>query len=143
MRSRHERLLDMAARRISLAAELGVIHRYVEDDELDGSTITLDGLSLVDFSSCSYLGLNHDPRLKAGAIDAITKYGTSYSSSPTYTAIPLYETLRERLRQMTGGAVAIAQTTTLAHLAALPSLVGPGDLALVDAQTHDSVHLAT
>jgi 7-keto-8-aminopelargonate synthetase-like enzyme len=143
MRSRHDRLLDGAERRISLAVELGVIHRYLEDDELDGSTITLDGRSLVDFGSCSYLGLNHDPRLKAGAIDAITKYGTSYSSSPAYTAIPLYETLGEQLRQMTGGAVAITQTTTLAHLAALPLLVGPDDLALVDAQTHDSVHLAT
>ena len=82
MRSRHDRLLDMAERRISLGVELGVIHRHLEDDELDGSTITLDGRSLVDFSTCSYLGLNHDPRLKAGAIDAIGRYGTSYSSSP-------------------------------------------------------------
>lgn len=132
----------MAERRISLGVELGVIHRHLEDEELDGATITLDGRSLVDFSTCSYLGLNRDPRLKAGAIDAVMRYGTSYSSSPTYTALPLYETLAEQLRQMTGGAVAIAQTTTLAHMAALPSLVGPDDLALVDAQTHDSVHLA-
>ena len=143
MRSRHDRLLDMAERRISLGVELGVIHRYLEDDELDGATITLDGRSLVDFSTCSYLGLNRDPRLKAGAIDALMRYGTSYSSSPTYTALPLYDTLEDQLRQMTGGAVAIAQTTTLAHLAALPSLLGPDDLALVDAQSHDSVHLAT
>lgn len=133
----------MAERRISLGVELGVIHRYLEDDELDGATITLDGRSLVDFSTCSYLGLNRDPRLKAGAIDALMRYGTSYSSSPTYTALPLYDTLEDQLRQMTGGAVAIAQTTTLAHLAALPSLLGPDDLALVDAQSHDSVHLAT
>ncbi len=143
MRSRHNRLLDMAERRIGLGVELGVIHRYLEDDELDGATITLDGRSLVDFSTCSYLGLNRDPRLKAGAIDAVTRYGTSHSSSPTYTALPLYETLEEQLRQMTGGAVAIAQTTTLAHMAALPTLVGPDDLALVDAQSHDSVHVAT
>ena len=97
----------------------------------------------IDFSSCSYLGLNRDPRLKAGAIDAVERYGTSYSASPTYTAIPLYDTLEERLREMTGGAVAVAQTTTLAHLAALPAMIGPEDLVLVDGRAHDSVHLAT
>jgi 7-keto-8-aminopelargonate synthetase-like enzyme len=143
MRSRHDRLLDLAERRLSLGVDLGVIHRRVEDETLDGATFTLDGRTLVDFSTCSYLGLNRDPRLKAGAIDAVTRYGTSYSSSPTYTALPLYDILEEQLREMTGGAVAVAQTTTLAHLAALPSMIGPDDLALVDAQTHDSVQLAT
>ena len=143
MRSKHDRLLDLAESRIGLGVDLGVIHRRLEDEELSDATITLDGRTLVDFSSCSYLGLNRDPRLKAGAIDAVERYGTSYSASPTYTALPLYDTLEERLREMTGGAVAVAQTTTLAHLAALPALIGPEDLALVDARTHDSVHLAT
>ena len=133
----------MAESRISLGVDLGVIHRRVEDETLNGAIITLDGRSLVDFSTCSYLGLNRDPRLKAGAIDAVERYGTSYSASPTYTAIPLYDTLEERLREMTGGAVAVAQTTTLAHMAALPALVGPDDLVLVDGRAHDSVHLAT
>lgn len=143
MRSKHDRLLDMAESRISLGVELGVIHRRLEDEQITDATITLDGRKLIDFSTCSYLGLNRDPRLKAAAIDAVERYGTSWSASPTYTAIPLYSMLEERLGQMTGGAVAIAQTTTLAHMAALPALIGPGDLALVDARSHDSVHLAT
>jgi 7-keto-8-aminopelargonate synthetase-like enzyme len=143
MRSRHDRILDLAERRLSLGVELGVIQRRIEDERLDGALITLDGRKLVNFSSCAYLALNRDDRLKRAAIDAIERYGTSYSSSPTYTALPLYDVLEERLREMTGGAVAVVQTTTLAHLAALPVLIGPDDLALVDAQTHDSVHLAT
>jgi 7-keto-8-aminopelargonate synthetase-like enzyme len=144
MRSKHDRLLDMAESRISLGVDLGVIHRRLEDERLDDATITLDGRKLIDFSTCSYLGLNRDARLKAAAIEAVERYGTSWSASPTYTAIPLYTTLEQQLRDMTGGgAVAIAQTTTLAHLAALPAMIGPGDLALVDARTHDSIHLAT
>ena len=55
----------------------------------------------------------------------------------------MYETLTRQLSEMTGAAVAVVQTTTLAHLSALPVLIGPGDIALVDARTHDSVHLAT
>ena len=110
---------------------------------LSGPTFTIDGRTFLDFSTCSYLGLNRDQRLKDGAIDAVRRYGTSYSSSPAYTALPLYDTLEEQLRQITGGFVAVAQTTTLAHLAALPPLIGPDDLVLIDAQTHESVHSAT
>ena len=143
MRSRHDRILDLAESRLSLGVERGLIQRRIEDTSLDGAIITLDGAQLVDFSSCAYLGINQDPRLKSGAIDAVERYGTSYSSSPTYTALGLYDRLEAQLRRMTGAAVAVPQTTTLAHLAALPILVGPEDLALIDSQTHDSVQLAT
>ena len=143
MRSSHDRILDLAERRLSLGVELGVIQRRIEDERLDGALITIDGRQMVNFSSCAYLALNRDDRLKKAAIDATERYGTNYSSSPTYTALPLYDTLEERLRLITGGEVAIAQTTTLAHIAALPIMVSPEDLVLVDAQTHDSVHLAT
>jgi 7-keto-8-aminopelargonate synthetase-like enzyme len=142
MRSRHDRILDLAERRLSLGVERGLIQRRIEDEVLEGAMITLDGAKLVNFGSCAYLGLNRDPRLKAGAIDAAIRFGTSYSSSPTYTALGMYDTLESQLRRITGGAVAIAQTTTLAHIAALPILVGPEDLALVDARTHDSMQLA-
>ena len=143
MRSRHDRILDLAESRLSLGVETGIIHRRIEDDSLDGAIITIDGRPLVNFSSCAYLALNRDDRLKKAAIDAVQRYGTNYSSSPTYTALPMYDTLEDHLRQITGGSVVIAQTTTLAHIAALPIMVGPEDLVLIDAQTHDSVHLAT
>ena len=143
MRSRHDRILDLAESRLSLGVETGIIHRRIEDDSLDGAIITIDGRPLVNFSSCAYLALNRDDRLKKAAVDAVQRYGTSYSSSPTYTALPMYDTLEDQLRRITGGSVVIAQTTTLAHIAALPIMVGPEDLVLIDAQTHDSVHLAT
>lgn len=143
MRSRHDRILDLAESRLNLGVETGIIHRRIEDFSLDGAIITIDGRQLVNFSSCAYLALNRDDRLKKAAIDAVQRYGTNYSSSPTYTALPMYDTLEDQLRQITGGSVVIAQTTTLAHIAALPIMVGPEDLVLIDAQTHDSVHLAT
>jgi 7-keto-8-aminopelargonate synthetase-like enzyme len=143
MRSRHDRILDLAESRLKLGVETGIIHRRIEDESLDDATITIDGRQLVNFSSCAYLALNRDERLKRAAIDATVRFGTSYSSSPTYTALPLYDTLEERLRRITGAAVAVVQTTTLAHMAALPIMIAPEDLVFIDAQTHDSVHLAT
>jgi len=143
MRSRHDRILDLAERKLSLGVELGVIQRRIEDERLDDAVITVDGRPMVNFSSCAYLGLNRDKRLRDGAVDALERYGANYSSAPIYTALPMYGTLERQLSAMTGAAAAVVQTTTLAHLSALPVLIGPDDIALVDAQTHDSVHLAT
>ena len=112
MRSRHDRILDLAERRLSLGVERGVIQRRIEDKYLEGAIITLDGATLVDFSSCAYLGVNQDRRLKAGAIEAVERIGTSYSSSPTYTALGLYDQLESQLRQRTEATVADPQTTT-------------------------------
>lgn len=143
MRSRHDRILDLAARQISLGVDLGIIQRRIDDESLDDATITIDGRSMVNFSTCDYLGLNRDPRLRSAAIEAVSRYGANYSSAPIYTSLPMYDQLAEQLSEMTGAAAAVVQTTTLAHLSALPILIGPDDIALVDAQTHDSVHLAT
>ncbi len=143
MRSRHDRLLALAERRINLGIEGGVLHQRLDDDVLNGPFFTLDGRSYLDFSTCSYLGLNRDARLIEAAVDAVKRYGAAYSSSPAYTAIPLYDLLEDQLERITGGSVALAQTTTLAHLAALPTLIGPEDLVLIDAQAHESVHSTT
>ena len=42
---------------ISEAAKLGIIHHTAEDVELDGRTVLIEGASLIQFGSCSYLGL--------------------------------------------------------------------------------------
>lgn len=143
MRTRHDRILDLAERQISVGVDLGIIQRRIDDESLDDATITIDGRSMVNFSTCAYLGLNRDPRLRNAAIEAVSRYGANYSSAPIYTSLPMYDELAGQLSEMTGAAAAVVQTTTLAHLSALPILIGPGDIALVDAQTHDSVHLAT
>jgi 7-keto-8-aminopelargonate synthetase-like enzyme len=122
-----------------LGAELGFSHQLIEDDKFRGDLIRIQGRDLVNFGLASYLGLNDDPRLNDAAIDAINRYGNAYSSSIAYTALPLYGELRERLGAMLGGSIAIAGTTTLAHMAALPTIVKRDDLVLVDTLAHASI----
>lgn len=122
----------------------GVIRLRVDHQNLAGDSITVDGRQLVNFGSCAYLGLNVDPRLKKGAIDAIERFGPVFSSSAAYTSVDIYTTLEDRLTRIFGvGHVVLPTTTTLGHLAALPVLVSPDDVVLVDVQSHASVHLAT
>ncbi len=142
MSSRHERVMRLTARQMARGVDAGLTRLHTEDHEFADPYITVNGQRLLDFGSCSYLGLNRDPRLIDAARAAIKSFGTSHSSSTMYTSLGLYADLEDRLCKIFGAAVAVAPTTTLAHLAALPVLAGPDDLAILDKQAHASLHLA-
>ena len=113
--------------------------QIAEDDRFDGRIVTLNGRRLVNFGSCSYLGLETDARLKTAACEAVLRYGVQFSSSRAYVAAPLYRELERLLSEMAGGArVVLAATTSLAHLGVLPVLVGERDAVLYDTQVHAS-----
>jgi 7-keto-8-aminopelargonate synthetase-like enzyme len=142
MRSRHDRILEMVARRFDVGVEAGMLRNRIEDAVLEDPYITIDGQRLLNFGSASYLALGRESRIEAAAIDAVRRYGTSYSSSTAYTSLPLYPVLEEKLRSIFGAPVVVAQTTTLAHFAVLPVAIGPDDSVLMDAHAHASLQLA-
>lgn len=141
--TRADRLLRVFKRIAVDMRDAGLSRQLIGDQQFSGDSITLSGSQVLNFGLCSYLGLGDDVRLKEAAKHAIDTYGTSYSSSVAYTAVPLYDQLKDRLRQVFGAEVVLTGTTTLGHLTALPVLIMPGDRVLVDAQTHASVMTAT
>ena len=114
---------------------------HLDDEVATGRTIWVEGTELLSFGSCSYLGLETDPRLKAGAIRAAERYGTQYSSSRAYASSPLYAPLEEGFSEMFGGHAMLSPTTTLGHLSTLPVLMEEHDAIVVDHQAHHSLHL--
>jgi 7-keto-8-aminopelargonate synthetase-like enzyme len=95
---------------------------------------------VINFGSCSYLGLETDARLKTAACEAVLRYGVQFSSSRAYVSAPLYREFETLLSRMVGGLpVVLAPSTSLGHLSALPVLVGEGDAVLYDIQVHASV----
>jgi len=140
--SGNDERVDLLDTMLTDAVRAGVIHLSSEDQSLTGRTLCVGGRDLTHFGSCSYLGLEMDPRLRDGAIDATRRYGTQFSSSRTYVSAPLYPALEETLGRILGGHVLVTPSTTLGHLATLPSLVGSRDAAVLDHQVHQSVHLA-
>lgn len=139
----HERFLTIAGRNIDRFCDERLARISVDDQSPTGEWIAIDGRKVLNFGSCAYLGMNVDPRLKEGAIDAIERFGPVYSSSTVYTSVDLYAELEQRLTAIFDAPVAIPATTTLGHLAALPVLVGLDDLVIVDLQAHASVQMAT
>lgn len=124
---------------ISKGANVGIGQLYTEDEFYDKTTITFGNKRHVNFGSYSYLGLEHDQRLKDAAIDAIERYGIQYPSSRTYVSSTLYAELEKLLGEIFEKPVILATTTTLAHIAVMPIVVNERDVILMDQQVHTSV----
>ena len=124
------------------AMNAGLCRVRVEDHEHDGGHVVVRGQRLVNMGSCAYLGLNVDPRLKKAATAAIDRFGPVFSSSTAYTSIDLYARLEEQLREIMGCRVIVPTTTTLGHLAFFQVAPADGDVLVVDAQSHASIHMA-
>jgi 7-keto-8-aminopelargonate synthetase-like enzyme len=137
-----EERLALLDRMLTEPADRGLLLQTVDDEPLNGRTISLSGKERLNFGSCSYLGLEMDERMRRAVCDAVMRYGTQFSSSRSYISAPLYTQVEERLSEMFGGHVLVAPSTTLGHLAAIPVLAGENDAILLDQQVHHSVHLA-
>jgi 7-keto-8-aminopelargonate synthetase-like enzyme len=124
------------------AATKGLLQLTPEDDALHGRTVRLNGRDHVNFGSCSYLGLEFDPRMREAVIEAVTRYGTQFSSSRGYMGSPQYLELETLLDEMFGGHVLVTPTTSLGHMATLPVIVESTDAVLLDHQVHASVQMA-
>ena len=116
----------MVEMHIGDAADAGFCRARIEDSDLSGDVITLQGQTVANFGLCSYMGLSLDDRIKKGAIDTIERFGSVYSSSSVYTSVGIFNELEDRLRQIFQSPVSVAATTTLAHLAVLPMVITPG-----------------
>jgi 7-keto-8-aminopelargonate synthetase-like enzyme len=118
----------------------GILHRITDDEPIDGRVVHIDGQKLVNFGSCSYLGLERDQRLLDGAHDAMAAFGTQFSSSRAYVSAAPYRELSALLSRIAGDRpIVIGSSTTLLHAAALPILIEAGDTVIYDVQVHSSV----
>lgn len=119
-----------------------ILQLYTEDEVYNGRTIKIKGKDVLNFGSCSYLGLELDPRLKLAAIEAIQNYGIQYSSSRSYVSCTLYTELESLIKQLFNSYSVLTPTTTLGHQAVIPVVVEQGDTIIMDQQVHASVQYA-
>lgn len=135
----HKNFLSAVDQSISDGVKRGILHLIQEGMLTTDNMIKINDSELVNFTSCSYLGLEHDSRLKRAAISAVEKYGVQFSESRAYVSINLYKELEDLMSEIFGAPTIIAPTTTLAHLSAIPVILDSEDAVIVDQQLHNSV----
>lgn len=112
-----------------------------DDERFSDRHISVAGKRLLSFGSCSYLGLEFDPRLIEGGVEAYRRYGSQTSFSRGYLSCPLYPELEEDLLPRIFGApgVLLLPSTSIAHHVVMPALLAERDAIVCDHQVHRSV----
>lgn len=134
--------VDLVNGNMLMAQKYGLIQQFVENISGHGKHIQINGHELVNYSSCSYLGLETDVRLKDAAIDVINKFGVHFSSSRSYLSLAPYLEVEELMAKIFGKPVIVTPSTTLGHLTVIPILISPDDYVIVDQQVHASVQFS-
>ena len=128
---------------VSDGVNRGVLQLFTEDEKIDSSLFSIDGRTIVNFGSCSYLGLEFDSRIKEAAKEAIDNYGTQFSAARVYVSSKHYLELETLLEKIFNATTIVAPTTTLAHIATIPVIIENGDAIILDHQVHNTVQNAT
>lgn len=104
----------------------------------DGAVVERDGKRLISFSCNDYLNLSQHPLVRAAAAEAALNYGAGAAASRLVTGDhPLLSDLEKRLARLKGTeAACVFGSGYLANAGVIPTLVGPGDLVLIDALAH-------
>lgn len=140
--SKHHSFVDTVDQVISDAVHKGIMHLNTEDVALNGNKFQIMGREIVNFGSCSYLGLEFDQRMIAASQKAIENYGTQFSSSRAYISSVHYQELEGLLNKIFGAYCIVAPTTTLGHIGAIPIIINDEDAIILDHQVHNSVQTA-
>src|SRR5262245_27476604 len=117
----------------------------VIDRVLGPCEVVVRGRPTLMFGSNNYLGLTVHPDVVAAARGAVVEYGTGTTGSRTANGtLAVHEQLEREFADWFGKREAIIFSTGYqANLSLIGGLCGPGDVILIDADSHASIYDAT
>jgi 7-keto-8-aminopelargonate synthetase-like enzyme len=102
--------------------------------------IRVNGRTVVNFGSDSFLGLDQDPRVQEAVIRGTKKWGTHNGASRAFASVQANALAEDKIAAWLGTEAAlIYPSVTLANMGAIPGLVGRQDLLVVDEHAHNSI----
>lgn len=103
--------------------------------------VTMEGAERIMLGGNNYLGLTEDPRVIAGARDALERYGTGMTGSRLLNGtLGLHLELESEIADWMGTEDAIVFTTGhQANVGTLGTILAPGDTVVADAADHASI----
>jgi len=132
----HERADQLRA-----AREADVLPYFRTLEGPAGPVVEMEGAARIMLGSNNYLGLTADERVIQGAQAALNTYGTGLTGSRLLNGtIALHLELEQEIAEWMGTEEALVFTTGhQANLAALGTLLAPGDTVVADSGDHASI----
>ncbi|HEY0346014.1 MAG TPA: aminotransferase class I/II-fold pyridoxal phosphate-dependent enzyme [Solirubrobacteraceae bacterium] len=129
------------ADQLRAARETGLMPFFRTLEGAAGPVVEMEGASRIMLGSNNYLGLTGDERVVQGAQAALDQYGTGLTGSRLMNGtIALHHELEQEIAEWMGTEEAIVFTTGhQANLAALGTLLAPGDTVVADSGDHASI----
>ncbi|UCD80960.1 MAG: aminotransferase class I/II-fold pyridoxal phosphate-dependent enzyme [Desulfobacterales bacterium] len=133
---------QLAAARKELEQSCDNFFNIIIDDIISGTEAVVNGRPMILAGSNNYLGLSFDPDCIDAACQAVRKEGTGTTGSRmangTFSGhVALERELADFFNRQ--GAI-VFSTGYVANLAMLSTLVGPGEIILLDADCHASIY---
>ncbi|MEZ0291315.1 MAG: aminotransferase class I/II-fold pyridoxal phosphate-dependent enzyme [Solirubrobacteraceae bacterium] len=103
--------------------------------------VEMEGAERIMLGSNNYLGLTADPRVMAGARDALERYGTGLTGSRLLNGtLELHLELEREIAEWMGTEDALVFTTGhQANVGTLGTILSPGDTVVADSGDHASI----
>ena len=103
--------------------------------------VTMEGAERIMLGGNNYLGLTEDPRVIAGAQDALDRYGTGMTGSRLLNGtLELHLELEREIADWMGTEDALVFTTGhQANVGTLGTILAPGDTVIADSADHASI----
>jgi 8-amino-7-oxononanoate synthase len=128
-------------KRIDEGRRAGLYSYALPLEGVSGTRVTCAGQQILSFSTYGYLSLNGHPRITAAAIRAVEKFGTNTGGARLLTGTAsIHLEAEEAFAQWLGREdCAFFNCGYDANLAAISSLFGRGDIAILDSLAHRSL----
>jgi 8-amino-7-oxononanoate synthase len=132
----HEREAVLAAARAA-----GVLPYFHVVSSPARAVVEMEGAERIMLGSNNYLGLTDDPRVVAGAAEALRRFGTGLTGSRFLNGTtPLHVELERELAELMGtDSVLVFTTGHQANVGTLGTILSPGDTVIVDSGDHASI----
>ncbi len=123
------------------AQEAGLYPYFLPLEENEGTEAVLEGRRLIMCGSNNYLGLTTHPKVREAAERAVREHGTSCTGSRFLNGtLELHLRLEGELADWVSKESALVFSTGMqANLGAISSIVGRGDVAVLDKADHASI----
>jgi 8-amino-7-oxononanoate synthase len=120
------------------AIEMGIYPYFRALSDSEGTTAVFEGKEVVMIGSNNYLGLTTDPRVRAAAMEALERYGTSVTGSRFLNGtLELHLELDQRLARFVGKEAALVFSTGYqTNVGTISAVVGKGDYVIIDKDAH-------
>lgn len=123
------------------AMDAGIYPYFIPLTGNEGTEADYRGHRLIMCGSNNYLGLTTHPKVRAAAVEAIRKYGTSCTGSRFLNGtLEMHEQLEHELAEWVGKEAALVFSTGMqTNLGTISALISRNDVVILDKDDHASI----